>query len=527
MKTALSAEMHHIDEEAVNLYGIPEILLMESAGKGVLQAAEKLFVPLQGKCLCVFAGSGNNGGDAFAAARYLAGTGALVRIFFVGNAAHITASTALNRTIAHNMGIEILPLETEHDWDKLALTLKFADGIIDGILGTGFKGELRADLVRLLDMLNALNVPVLAIDMPSGVSADTGSIGTAAIKADMTIAFGLPKVGHFFYPGNICTGELLLDDIGIPSALLSNNTIQQDLLTADLIEAMLRPRKRNAHKGSCGRVMVIAGSPGMTGAACLASQAALRVGCGLTTIFTAVGVQPILAMKLTEVMVKSVPETNTGILGLTALSGLLKEAADYDVVLLGPGLGRNEETLEMVRQFCRQTTVQLVLDADALRAFEGKAELFAACKHVPILTPHLGEMAGLLSVSVADLRQNILVMARKAAAEWQAILVLKSECTMVVYPQGEVYLSLQGNSGMATAGSGDVLSGTIAGVYKEAAEGVAPLVGVFLHGLAGDMAYTELGNGLLAGDILERLPKALLSIGKNKDAVTKDNSVKR
>ena len=283
--------------------------------------------------------------------------------------------------------------------------------------------------------------------------------------------------------------------------------VAYNYLDAALAQSLLPERAAAAHKGSVGRVLLVAGSRGLTGAAALASSAVLAAGAGISVLATAGGLQDLFMLKLTEVMTKGLPETKAGAVGSGALEPLLEMAKSYDTVLVGPGLGREEETLETVRRFVAETEAQLVLDADALYAYRGQAAKLSECKNVPILTPHLGEMAGLLGCTVAELRAELVTRAAQAAADWQSVIVLKSECTLVAMPDGEVFFTAVGNAGMATAGSGDVLAGTIAALVAEAG-GAAPILGVYLHGRAGDMAAEEKGEGLMAGDILANLGKA-------------------
>ena len=508
MKIALTEEMRNIDKAAIQGYGIPELLLMENAGKEACKALDDLLEGLSNRTICVLAGTGNNGGDAFAAARHIMNRGARVKIFLLGNLSHLTLSAAKNRDIDLKMGMEVQLLETERAWEKLQIVLRFADGIVDGVLGTGFRGELRAEGVRLVQMVNAAARPVVSIDIPSGVNADTGAAGEA-IQASRTITLGLPKAGHFLCPGAACTGELLVDDIGIPAALLQEETMQQSLLDEELVRSVLQPRAMDAHKGSCGRILVAAGSRGMTGAAALASQAVLRCGAGIATLAVAESLHALMEVKLTEVMTQPLPEDEPGILGESALPRLLELAANYDFVLLGPGMGRHPATQELIRQFVQQADQPLLLDADAIYAFQGQGTLLKNARQIPVLTPHIGEMAGLLGISAEELRASLLERVRQAAREYQAVFVVKSECTLVVYPDGSAFFNSCGNSGMATAGSGDVLAGTIAGLFKQTTPGLAALAGVYLHSRAGDLAAEKLGNGLLAGDILQALPRAL------------------
>lgn len=512
MKIALSEEMRNIDKKAVEEYGIPEILLMENAGREVAASFEDYLGGFFGKKISVLAGSGNNGGDAFAAARHIANRGANVSIFLVGNPAHLTKSAALNRDIDIKMGIPVHVIETERDWDKLQVSLRFVDGIVDGILGTGFKGELREEIVRVIRMVNNQAKPVISIDIATGIETDTGCVPTEAIKADLTVTFGLPKFGHMISPGGIATGKLLVDDIGIPKILLGDENIRQGYLDEETISSILLPRPLDVHKGSCGRILVIAGSRGMTGAASLAALSVLKSGAGVSVLAVPESLQEILEMKLTEVMTIPLPGTPEEAIDVTATETLLTSSEKFDAVLLGPGLGRAPETQNMVQKFCASAKKPLVLDADAIHAFQGKAEMFKEFAFVPILTPHLGEMASLLDITIKELRASFLNTAREASRKYHAVFVIKSECTMIFYPDGQVFITSKGNSGMATAGAGDVLAGTIAGLIKQTAAGLAPLAGVYIHGLAGDMAAKEKGYGMIASDILERIPQAMRTL---------------
>lgn len=306
------------------------------------------------------------------------------------------------------------------------------------------------------------------------------------------------------------TGQLIVDDIGIPQNLLQADDIQQTLLDDKLAQTLLPLRSKAVHKGDCGRILVVAGSLGMTGAAALAATSVLRAGAGVVTLAVPASVQPILAGQLLEVMVQPVEESVPGCLsGETALNRLLELAQSHDTVLIGPGLGRAMETQELVRMFAARVNKPLIMDADALFAFNSQPDELSKLSQVPVLTPHLGEMASLLGVSVPELRESLVPIVREAAAEYQCVLVVKSECTLVAYPDGMIFFTSVGNPGMATAGSGDVLAGTIAGLTKQTESGLAPLAGVYLHGRAGDIVYGEKGEALLASDIRDNLPLAL------------------
>ena len=513
MNVSFAEDMRRIDETVEKDYGLPALALMENAGRRTAEEAGQMIGGAPGKVFAVFAGGGNNGGDAFAAARHLINMGARVKLFFTGAAESLGEAARAMHDALHAMGVEIRPLVSERDWDRLRVSLRFADGIVDGLLGTGVHGELREPIVRLVEEINAAGKPVMAIDIPSGVEADTGQISSAAVHAERTLALGLPKVGHLIGAGANAAGELLVDDIGIPHVLLSGDELRQSLITREAAAKLLPARARDVHKGSCGRILVLAGSLGMTGAAALAAEAALRIGAGLVTLAVPEKLYPVLAAKMTEAMVVPVPDEGTGYFGgMKALEAALSLAQNMDAVLIGPGLGRAQETQKFVQDFCAAVKRPLILDADAIYAFCGKTDAFKGFAFVPILTPHLGEMAHLLELSVDELRTSLLDMTREAAREYHAVFVVKSECTIIVYPDGQAFLTSKGNSGMATAGAGDVLAGAVAGLMKQTAAGLAPLAGVYIHGLAGDLAAKEKGYGLIASDILENLPRSLCTL---------------
>ncbi len=514
MNVSFAEDMRRIDETVERDYGLPALALMENAGRRSAEEAAAMIGGAVNKVFAVFAGGGNNGGDAFAAARHLMNMGARVKLFFTGETDRLgEAARAMHDTL-QAMGVEIRPLVSDRDWDRLRVSLRFADAVVDGILGTGTRGELREHVRRLIEEINAAEKPVMAIDIPSGVEANTGRVSSVAVRAARTLALGLPKVGHLLGEGANAAGQLLVDDIGIPHALLAGEALRQSLITQEAAAKLLPARLRDAHKGTCGRILVVAGALGMTGAAALAAEAALRIGAGLVTLAVPERLYPVLAAKLTEVMVVPIPDEGMGYFGgVKALEAVLACAAHQDAVLIGPGLGRKPETSEFVRLFAADVKVPLVMDADAIYAFRGALDALRELPQVPILTPHMGEFAGLLGKETEEAAHDLLGIVREAANTYQAVFVVKSACTIVVYPDGDVFFTTCGNAGMATAGAGDVLAGAIVGLMQQMESGMTPLVGVYAHGRAGDLAYEAHGNGLLAGDILRLLPQALGELG--------------
>ena len=507
MKIALAKQMREIDQRAIEDFGINEIVLMENAGRKVAEVVCQALGTVSKKSICILSGSGNNGGDALVAARYLSNLGARIKVFLIGNKNHRTESLNVQMKTLRAMGTELQILETDRAWERLQVTLRFSDAIVDGILGTGFTGQLRPAVLRLVRLVNSTNKPVISVDIPSGVEADSGQVGESAVNATFTVTLGLPKFGHYICPGASYVGKLIVDDIGIPSQLL-NDDIHQTAIDDELAVTLLPVRPKDSYKGSVGKILVIAGSRGMTGAAVLASQATLKAGAGLVTLAVAESLNPIFEVKLTEVMTAPLSEIKVGLIGGDkAVSQILTLVDKADAILIGCGLGREKETLEMVQKIVETVDKPLILDADALYAYNGKMDSLKLCKQIPILTPHLGELAALLGITVEELRNNLVEIVRNAAKEYRAIFVAKFESTIVAYPNGEIFISALGNEGMATAGCGDVLAGTIAGLMKQTP--FAPIAGVYLHGTAGDIAFSEKSEGLIASDILDNLPLAI------------------
>ena len=510
MKVALAKQMHDIDRSAVEEYGLPELSLMESAGHRVFLAMKELLGNVGKKSVCILAGSGNNGGDALTAARYLTNAGARVKIFLLGNKEHRTASLNVQMRILRGMGVELQQLESDRAWERLQVTLRFSDAVIDGIFGTGFSGQMRPAALRLVRLVNAAKKLTVAIDIPSGVESDTGAVGEAAMQATCTVALGLPKIGHYICPGASYVGKIFVDNIGLPADLLSNE-IHQTLIDNELALTLLPTRPKDSHKGTCGKILIVAGSRGMTGAASLAAMSAMKVGAGLVTLAAPESLNAIYEAKLTEVMTAPLDEVKQGIIGGEKAAGKILDLAEKsDAILIGSGLGRERETSELVKKIVTTVDKPLVLDADALYPFNEHIDELKACKQIPILTPHLGELSALLNIPVEKLRPNLVPEVRRAAQENRAIIVAKCETTVIGYPNGEIFISALGNSAMATGGCGDVLAGAIVGLMKQTP--FAPLTGVWLHGTAGNLAAQDFAEGLTASDVMNRLPAAIKKI---------------
>ncbi|MBP2663419.1 MAG: nnr, partial [Firmicutes bacterium] len=354
---------------------------------------------------------------------------------------------------------------------------------------------------------------VVAVDIPSGVEADTGRICGKAVRAAHTVTFGLPKPGLFLYPGAEFAGELMVADIGIPTAIVAGQQIKQNIVMAGAVRTLLPQRSPDAHKGMSGRVAVVAGSQGLSGAAAMTAEAALRAGAGLITLAVPRGIQNVVAVKLTEVMTKALAETETGGISLDAVAEITELAANKDVLAIGPGLGRQEATAAAVRAAITTVECPLVIDADALYALAGYTDLLSDCAALPVLTPHPGEMGLLTGLSVQAVNADRVTIAREAAGQWGCIIVLKGAHTIVAFPDGEVYINTTGNAGMATGGTGDALTGIIAAMIAQGMSSHdAAVAGVYIHGLAGDIAAEAGMVGMAATDLIKAVPAALYGL---------------
>lgn len=508
MKLVTAKEMKALDVQAQNDYAMPGILLMDNAAQAVAEAVHEALTALEGERVVIFCGGGNNGGDGLGAARWLQSYGVSVRAFVVGAALDaVQGDAALELAMFTKAGGRVEALSTEDDWVLAELAASKADVLVDALLGTGFHGELEGDVLRACELLNKSEKYILAVDVPTGVNADNGAVSENAVRADHTVTMALVKTGLLLYPGREYCGDIELADISMPVKLVEEYQSDKYRLTDEIVRELLPLRKANAHKGDAGRVVICAGSPGYTGAAALASDAAVKAGAGLVSLYTPLSSRDVLAIKLTEVMVHGLLERMPGILGGGAASDVASSAEAADVLAIGPGLGTSESTQEAVRTILQKITTPVVIDADALTALAGHTEILAAMQAQKVLTPHPGEMARLTGLEIAEIEADRINIAKKYAEEWQAIVVLKGAPTVIGCPNGTVYVNSTGNSSLATGGSGDVLTGIIAGLAaQEISLQEAAICGVYLHGLAAEL--TGIDIGLAAGELAALLPQA-------------------
>lgn len=512
MRVVTPEEMARVDRAAIEVESIAGLTLMENAGVAVAHAARDMLSLKGGRRVAVFCGKGNNGGDGFVVARLLSECGVKVIVFLIADPGELKGDAAENFKRLEGLPLEIERLSVPGEVEAAAGPAGAFDLAVDALFGTGFSGTAQGVFEAAIRAINGAGCPVLAVDVPSGVSGLTGAAAGPAVRADRTVTFAAPKVGLVQYPGAFLAGELEVADIGIPASLLDSVPDSRVFTVGEEeAEALLPRRPPDAHKNRCGHVLVVGGSPGLTGAAALCAQAALRCGAGLVTLGVPEGVHDILEVKLTEVMTRPLPQTAERVISLKAVEAVVELSRGCDVLALGPGLSTVGEAPEAVRELVRTVRAPMVLDADGLNAMAGHTAIFEKSGTPLVLTPHAGEMARLRGVDTASVQADRVGVARDTAAAWGAVVVLKGAGTVVAEPAGTVRISSSGNAGMATAGMGDVLTGCIASFMAQGLSAFdAAVAGVFYHGHAADLAASMDGMiGMIAGDVIRHLPLAL------------------
>jgi len=515
MKIVISEQMRQIEQECAKA-GLPTSELMENAGKAIAEEIRRILGTIDRQHILFLIGPGNNGGDGLVAARHLHDWGARVSIYLCHQ-----RTEDPNLELVQQRDINCLEAAQDEELVKFDELLSSANCVIDALFGTGKVRPLQDTPRAVLDRVaqarsNTAGLRVMAVDLPSGLNADNGAVDPACLHADHTITLGFPKLGLFSFPGAERVGKLTVADIGIPGHLA--DPVTTELITDEWARTVLPGRPLNANKGSFGKVLVAAGSINYIGAAYLACSGAIRIGAGLVSLATAASLQPILAAKLTETTYLPLPESQPGIIAPQAAELIGQQLNDYQVLLMGCGLGQSPSTTQFVRSVLfRKKLPALVLDADALNTLATIPNWWQRLPDNAILTPHPGEMARLSGLSVEGIQSNRVVIARKFAVEWRKIIVLKGAYTVIAAPDGHSRVSPVANPGLASAGTGDVLTGAIAGLV---AQGLplfdAAALGVHLHGKAGEMVKDIIGNtGMIATDLLPALP---VSIKKLKES---------
>jgi NAD(P)H-hydrate epimerase len=508
-------EMRRVDQRAIRELGIPGATLMENAGRGAaacIQASlPALGLPRRGVRVAVVCGKGGNGGDGFVVARWLKRGGHRVEVFLLARPEEVRGDAGLKLREMERRGLRARVLD---DAAVLARALPAAQLVVDAMLGTGARGEPEPLVAGAIEQVNACGRPVVALDVPSGLPADGGMPEGPAVRAALTTTFAGLKRALVSGPGVELAGRVAVVDIGVPPAEVERDAATFVLEAGDVARHLPR-RPRDSHKGSYGHLLVIAGSVGKTGAAALAARAAMRSGAGLVTVATAASAQPVVASLLLEAMTEPMPDTPSGTIASKARGRLGELAERRDAVAMGPGLGLDDDTQALARSLVFELRQPMVADADALTALAGHLDHLRGAPAARCLTPHPGEMARMLGATVAEIERDRIATVRQFATAWDVHVVLKGGTSVIGLPDGTVLLNPTGNAGMASGGTGDVLTGVLgAFLARGLAPGAAVAAAVYLHGLAGDVAAERVGQeSLVAGDVIEALPEAFRRVG--------------
>ncbi len=506
-----ASQMHQLDRRATEEYGIPSLLLMENAGLQTVLELERAFPHLARSRVAVVCGKGNNGGDGLVVARHLFNRGITVEVFLLARQTEIKGDARTNLEIIRKLGVSFYEVTTSHELEAIRGVIERADVVVDAILGTGTIGSAKGLFEEAIELLNRSGKPIVALDIPSGLNSDEGVIPYPSINAVLTVTFGLPKRGLILYPAASCAGRVVTVDIGLPRQLLTDSFLDVSLVQAEDLVSVLLPRDPNAHKGTYGHVLVLAGSPGKTGAAAMCGLSALRIGAGLVTLALPESLNDAMEAKLTEVMTEPLPETRERTVAHAALERVLDLMQGKRGIAIGPGLSIHPETAELVRAVVKTVKAQIVVDADGINALGSNLDMLRDVALPPILTPHPGELARLLGIDRDEVVRHRIPIAQKVATSFGVHLVLKGARTLIANPEGQVAINMTGNPGMATGGTGDVLTGLISGLLAQGVSaGLAAKAAVYLHGLAGDLAAEAVGQeAMVASDLMTQIPEAI------------------
>ena len=510
MRILTAAQMREADRFTIEDIGIPSLVLMENAGRQVVAAIEAAYEEQLAGRVAVLCGRGNNGGDGFVVARTLLQRGVDTAVFVIGSLGDVRGDARTNLDILGRLGLTVVEIGDEQSWELHFSEISQCTLIVDAILGTGLKAAVNGMLETVFADVNASDIPIVSVDLPSGLSADTPHLIGDCVSAAMTVTLAAPKLPLVLPPGETHAGDVVIADIGVPYEVVEGlEGPYVDLLTPEQLRVLIEPRAAESHKGDFGRVTVIAGSIGKTGAAMLSGMAALRSGAGLVTVATPASCLPVVASMAPEMMTEPLLDSE-GCVAAAAVDRVMELA--HDVIACGPGLGRTREASAFVRALVDRATVPLVLDADALTLLaEEPGGLLGRDDRDVIITPHPGEMARLAGMTTDEVQANRLQVASDFATTHHVYVVLKGHRTVIATPTGRVFINPTGNPGMATAGTGDVLTGMVAAWLAQLLDAEAACrLAVFLHGAAGDRAEAEHGQiAMTSTDVLDRLGDAV------------------
>nr|WP_320191057.1 NAD(P)H-hydrate dehydratase [uncultured Desulfobacter sp.] len=507
-------QMQQMDKNTIETFGIPGRVLMENAGRGALEMLSDYF-DFEGGRVAVVAGRGNNGGDGFVIGRYLMEMGVSVSFFLLSSRDRVQGDAKANMDLVldlmpeHSLS-QFIEIPDKASLDEATEILEDYNLFVDAIFGTGLNSDVRGIYRHVIELINDSGKSVFSVDIPSGINADTGAVCGVAIQADATATFAFAKAGHILYPGNFHTGNLEVIDIGIPGHIVKAQSPNIFLPEPHDISGLIPARDFNAHKGSFGHLLVLAGSPGKTGAAALCANAAMRTGAGLVTLGVPEKLMPVMEPMVIEPMTTALAQTPSGGLDAAALDDIITLLADKAALALGPGIGTDSGTGELIKSILAISSVPMVIDADGLNCIAKELDILNTVKAPVILTPHPGEMARLTGKTTEDIQHNRMATARKFAEKYKVILVLKGAQTLVACPDGTVSICPTGNPGMACGGMGDVLTGIIAAfLAQNLPPESAALAGVYAHGLCGDLLAEDHTFGFSASDMVASIPQAI------------------
>ena len=524
MRILTAEQMREADRRTIEDIGIPSLVLMENAGRQVVAAMESFYEDLAERNVAIICGKGNNGGDGFVVARTLHQRGIEASVFLVGQVTDVKGDARLNLEILGRLGVTVVEIVDEGQWDLHLSEISSHDLIVDALFGTGLKSALSGIYETVIADINASAIPVVSIDVPSGMSADTSDVIGDCIEASLTVTLGAPKLPLILPPAEQKSGEVVIADIGIPvSVFEALDGPRVELMTREQIRSVITPREADAHKGDFGRVLIVAGSRGKTGAAVLAAQGALKSGAGLVTVATPRCCAAIVAMQAPEYMTEALEETVDGTVDFAAADYAL--ALRADAMAVGPGLGRGQGVATFVRELLENSEIPLVFDADALNAFaDDPASLVGRDGRDIIITPHPGEMARLVGCAVDDVQADRLGIARDFASAHKVYVVLKGYRTLIATPDGKIFINPTGSPGMATGGTGDVLAGMLAGWLAQLLDAEAACrLAVYLHGAAGELADADEGEvSMTAVDLVAHIGDAVLELTARRRVVQKN-----
>jgi NAD(P)H-hydrate epimerase len=512
MKLVTAEQMRGLDNAAINTFKIPSLELMENAGRRTVEIMLDKYGEPQGKKVAIFVGPGNNGGDGLVIARLLAARMASPIVFLCLPAEKLKDDAAVNYSRVHEFPVEIIEVSDAAGLQEIPAVLAECWAVVDAIFGTGLTRDVTGIFASAIHLINAAPCPVVAVDIASGLNADSGKVLGSCVQADITVTFGQAKIGQVIHPGREYTGVLVIADIGIPEKAAAEADIRFELLDKS-VGKWLPSRIPQAHKGTYGHLLIMAGSTGKTGAALLCSLGALRCGTGLVSLCVPYDLNHIFEASLWEAMTIPLQSAAQGILSIEDYKVIQETLCNKEALAIGPGVGTAEETAELMKKLYAEIEIPMLVDADALNILASDTGLLNNAPGPRILTPHPGEMARLTGRTSSQIQENRLEITREFAVQYKVHVVLKGADTLVCDPEGKLAVNPSGNPGMACGGMGDVLTGVIGGFL---AQGLSPwqasCLGVYSHGLAADRLAAETSAGYLASEVAHELPYVLEDI---------------